>query len=100
VGPDRVGAGSVIGSVSASDRPPVVIVASGPFPPLDRCRSLVVSAVLIEPSALATRVGFRLVQEPPVRLRTGDAATVRVSEPSGLAVMESVDVVAPSTATA
>ena len=100
VGPDRVGAGRVIGNDSASDRPATVIFASGPAPPPERVRSLVVTVGVTVPSAVRLSPGSSATQEPPTRLRTGRALRVRVRVPVGLATTVSVAVVEPSTGTA
>ena len=100
VEPDRVGAGRVIGNDSASERPPLVMVASGPPPPPDRVRPAVVTVGEMLPSALRRNVASNPAQDEPTRLRTATADRVRVNVPFGLATRVSVAVVAPSTGTA
>src|ERR1700730_18478952 len=83
-----------------SDRPSVLIVASGPWPPPDSGSALVVVVGETLPSLSRFSVASRASQTPPMRLRTGAIDWRRVSVPLGLAVSVWVAVVAPGTGTA
>lgn len=70
------------------------MVARGEFPPPDKVRSLLVTFVEMEPSALRTSVGSRDFHVPSTCLRTAASDWVRVKVPLGCAVTVVVSVVA------
>ncbi|MFE9421951.1 hypothetical protein ACFYNO_03190 [Kitasatospora sp. NPDC006697] len=96
---ETVGVGNVVGQLSDTFLPLLVMVTNGPVPPPENAMSAVLAPGANDPSVRRASLVSTGTQPASFRMRTGPAFCVSVSVPSGLATVCAFSLVSASTTT-